>query len=143
MVRDCSRITRAGHPAGARHDGHQPGDRCRGTISSRDFRPGAGVPEDPVTGSAHCAWAPSGRPLGKADLVGYQVPRAGAWCAWAIRGDRVKLGGRAITMLRGRARRLTAQPTAPPPRAARLRGALVEGSPHRGAVLGGGLGDGA
>jgi len=70
---------------------------------SRFFAPAAGVDEDPVTGSAHCALAPywAGR-LGKAALTGYQASARGGtvWCA--LEGDRVVLGGRAVTVLRAK-----------------------------------------
>ena len=69
---------------------------------SRFFAPAAGVDEDPVTGSAHCALAPYwAAKLGKSELVGYQASARGGtvWCT--IAGDRVVLGGRAVTVLRG------------------------------------------
>jgi len=69
---------------------------------SRFFAPAAGVPEDPVTGSAHCALGPYWMArLGKADLVGRQVSRRGGVVRVGVRGDRVHLGGRAVTVLRG------------------------------------------
>ena len=69
---------------------------------SRFFGPGAGVPEDPVTGSAHCCLGPYwGGRLHKTDLVGHQVSARGGVVHVGVRGDRVRLGGRAITMLRG------------------------------------------
>jgi len=70
---------------------------------SRFFAPGAGIDEDPVTGSAHCALAPYwAAKLGKRALVGYQAsPRGGTvWCN--VEGDRVLLGGRAVTVLRAK-----------------------------------------
>jgi len=70
---------------------------------SRFFAPGAGVDEDPVTGSAHCALAPywAGK-LGKDALTGYQASARGGtvWCT--VKGDRVVLGGHAITVLRAK-----------------------------------------
>ena len=68
---------------------------------SRFFAPAIGINEDPVTGSAHCYLAPYwGRKLGKRDLIGHQVSaRSGVVrCHW--RGDRVLLGGRAVTVFR-------------------------------------------
>ena len=66
---------------------------------SRFFAPAAGVDEDPVTGSAHCALAPywAGK-LGKAALVGYQASARGGTVACTVMGDRVVLGGRAVTV---------------------------------------------
>jgi PhzF family phenazine biosynthesis protein len=69
---------------------------------SRFFAPRAGVPEDPVTGSAHCCLGPYwAERLKKRDLVGFQVSRRGGRITVGVRGDRVLLGGQAITMLRG------------------------------------------
>ena len=68
---------------------------------SRFFAPGAGVPEDPVTGSAHCALGPFwGERLGKASLVGYQASARGGVVRVTVQGDRVLLGGQAVTVLR-------------------------------------------
>jgi PhzF family phenazine biosynthesis protein len=69
---------------------------------SRFFAPAAGVPEDPVTGSAHCCLADWwGRRLGKAEMVGRQVSRRGGVVRVRVAGDRVLLGGRAVTVARG------------------------------------------
>jgi PhzF family phenazine biosynthesis protein len=69
---------------------------------SRFFAPAAGIPEDPVTGSAHCALAPYwGQRLGKADMLAYQASPRGGEVRVGMRGDRVRLGGRAVTVLRG------------------------------------------
>ena len=69
---------------------------------SRFFAPAVGVPEDPVTGSAHCALGPFWADrLGRIELVGYQASRRGGTVGVSIRGDRVRLSGRAITMIRG------------------------------------------
>ncbi|MHB0875655.1 MAG: PhzF family phenazine biosynthesis protein [Anaerolineae bacterium] len=69
---------------------------------SRFFAPGAGVPEDPVTGSAHCALGPFwGEKLGKRELLAYQASRRGGVVRVALAGDRVLLGGQAITVIRG------------------------------------------
>jgi PhzF family phenazine biosynthesis protein len=69
---------------------------------SRFFAPGAGIPEDPVTGSAHCGLGPfwSAR-LGKQELVGYQASARGGTVRVRLDGDRAHLGGQAITVLRG------------------------------------------
>lgn len=69
---------------------------------SRFFAPGAGVDEDPVTGSAHCALAPYwASRLGKTDMVGYQASVRGGTVRVRVVGDRVKLGGQAVTVLKG------------------------------------------
>jgi PhzF family phenazine biosynthesis protein len=69
---------------------------------SRFFAPAAGIPEDSVTGSAHCALGPFwGERLGVSDLVGYQASRRGGTVRARLAGDRVHLGGQAVTVLRG------------------------------------------
>jgi PhzF family phenazine biosynthesis protein len=69
---------------------------------SRFFAPRAGVPEDPVTGSAHCCLGPYwSERLKKRDLVGYQASARGGVVRVGVRGDRVLLGGQAVTVLRG------------------------------------------
>jgi PhzF family phenazine biosynthesis protein len=69
---------------------------------SRFFAPRSGVLEDPVTGSAHCALGPYwSSKLGKVDLLGYQASARGGQVRVGVRGDRVLLGGQAITMVRG------------------------------------------
>jgi PhzF family phenazine biosynthesis protein len=69
---------------------------------SRFFAPGSGVPEDPVTGSAHCALGPYWQSrLGKSDLVAYQASPRGGVVRVRVVGDRVKLGGKAVTVLKG------------------------------------------
>jgi predicted PhzF superfamily epimerase YddE/YHI9 len=69
---------------------------------SRFFAPGFGIPEDPVTGSAHCTLVPywSGR-LAKRELHARQLSARGGELFCADRGDRVHIGGRASTYLRG------------------------------------------
>jgi PhzF family phenazine biosynthesis protein len=69
---------------------------------SRFFAPAVGIDEDPVTGSAHCALGPfwAGR-LGRADLTAFQASRRGGVVRTRAAGDRVLLGGQAVTVLRG------------------------------------------
>ena len=77
-------------------------DRAGCDFVSRFFAPSVGIPEDPVTGSAHCALGPYwAERLGKATLVGYQVSRRGGEVRVALQGERVRLAGRAITVVRG------------------------------------------
>ena len=69
---------------------------------SRFFAPAVGVDEDPVTGSAHCCLADYwGTKLGKTELVGYQASARGGVVRVARAGDRVKLAGRALTVVEG------------------------------------------
>ena len=69
---------------------------------SRFFAPGSGVAEDPVTGSAHCALGPFWQSrLGKRELVAYQASPRGGVVRVRVDGERVKLGGKAVTILRG------------------------------------------
>ena len=69
---------------------------------SRFFAPRVGVNEDPVCGSAHCCLGPYwGERLGKTDLVAYQASPRGGVVRVGLRGDRVALGGKAVTVLRG------------------------------------------
>lgn len=69
---------------------------------SRFFAPRLGIDEDPVTGSAHCCLAPywSVR-LGKDTMTAFQASKRGGVVRVRLAGDRVKLGGRAVTVLRG------------------------------------------
>ncbi|HUF85168.1 MAG TPA: PhzF family phenazine biosynthesis protein, partial [Acidimicrobiia bacterium] len=64
--------------------------------------PRYGIDEDPVTGSAHCALGPywTAR-LGRNDLVGYQASARGGVVGVRVGGDRVRLAGRAATVIRG------------------------------------------
>ena len=69
---------------------------------SRFFGPAVGVDEDPVTGSAHCALAPYwGERLGKQAMVGYQASARGGVVKVTLRGERVLIGGQAVTVMRG------------------------------------------
>ncbi len=69
---------------------------------SRFFAPSVGIAEDPVTGSAHFALGPYwAKALGKTELTGYQASRRGGLVRVGLRGDRVRLAGQAVTVLRG------------------------------------------
>ena len=69
---------------------------------SRFFAPAVGVDEDPVTGSAHCCLGPFwAARLGKSELVGHQVSARRGVVNVRVAGERVFLGGRAVTVLRG------------------------------------------
>jgi PhzF family phenazine biosynthesis protein len=69
---------------------------------SRFFAPEVGVPEDPVTGSAHCTLIPYwAEKLGKNELHARQVSQRGGELFCELRGDRVKIGGDAVLYLKG------------------------------------------
>jgi PhzF family phenazine biosynthesis protein len=69
---------------------------------SRFFAPAFGVNEDPVTGSAHCSLAPYwAQQLGKSAMVAFQASSRGGIVHVRINGNRVVLGGQAITVLKG------------------------------------------
>lgn len=71
-------------------------------VVSRCFYPGAGVSEDPVTGSAHCALATHWcAKLGRDSWTGYQASRRGGRIGVTLNGVRVALTGRAVTNWRG------------------------------------------
>ncbi|HET6778709.1 MAG TPA: PhzF family phenazine biosynthesis protein [Gemmatimonadales bacterium] len=79
-----------------------PSADTRYDFVSRFFAPGLGIPEDPVTGSAHCGLGPYwGSRLGKAELIGYQASPRGGTVLVRVDGNRVHLGGQAVTVLRG------------------------------------------
>lgn len=77
-------------------------DRPDLDIVSRFFAPGAGIDEDPVTGSAHCALTPHWvSKLGKNTLRAYQASKRGGTLQCTLVGERVKLAGNAVTVFRG------------------------------------------
>lgn len=78
-----------------------PGDGPYDFVS-RYFAPAKGIPEDPVTGAAHCMLAPYwAERLGKAALDGYQASRRGGRVRCRLRGDRVELEGSCRFYLEG------------------------------------------
>ncbi len=69
---------------------------------SRFFAPQVGVNEDPVTGSAHCCLAPYwSQRLGKNEMLAYQASARGGVVRVRVDGERVQLGGQAVTVMRG------------------------------------------
>lgn len=69
---------------------------------SRFFAPRVGIDEDPVCGSAHCCLGPYwGEKLRKSEMVAYQASARGGVIRVGLRGDRVRLGGQAVTVLKG------------------------------------------
>lgn len=71
-------------------------------LVSRFFAPAIGIPEDPVTGSTHCALVPYwAERLGTPTLRARQLSRRGGELTCRLEGERVVLVGRAVTFLRG------------------------------------------
>ena len=69
---------------------------------SRFFAPGAGIPEDPVTGSSHCTLIPFwSERLNKREMVAMQLSRRGGRLFCEDCGDRVKISGNAVLYLQG------------------------------------------
>ena len=73
---------------------------------SRFFAPGSGIPEDPTTGSVHCALAPLfAEKLGRKTLAFHQAyPGRGGDLECEVRGERVLLRGQAVTVIESRLR---------------------------------------
>ena len=70
---------------------------------SRFFAPRVGIDEDPVTGSAHCCLGPYwAEKLGKPTLTAYQASFRGGLVRVRLNGERVILGGQAVTVLRAK-----------------------------------------
>jgi PhzF family phenazine biosynthesis protein len=70
---------------------------------SRFFAPAVGVDEDPVTGSAHCCLGPFWhKRTGKSLFRARQVSARGGELTVRLHGGRVLLGGKAVTVIRGR-----------------------------------------
>jgi PhzF family phenazine biosynthesis protein len=77
-----------------------PGDAC--DFVSRFFAPKMGVPEDPVTGSAHCTLIPYwGERLGKTEMLARQISKRGGTIQCGYDGERVRIGGAAVTYMVG------------------------------------------
>jgi PhzF family phenazine biosynthesis protein len=77
-------------------------DEARYDVRSRLDAPAAGIEEDPPTGSAHCCLGPFWQAhLGRSSLTGYQASRRGGIVGMKMQGDRVRLSGHAVTVLRG------------------------------------------
>ena len=80
-----------------------PGGACGADVVSRAFAPGAGIDEDPVTGSAHAViasyWAAR---LGRDRFTAYQASARGGRIDCRLDGDRVELTGGCVTVIEGR-----------------------------------------
>lgn len=80
-----------------------PGDGAHDMVS-RYFAPAKGIPEDPVTGAAHCMLAPYwAERLGKSDLLARQASPRGGDLTCRLRGDRVILEGACVFYMEGEA----------------------------------------
>ena len=79
-----------------------PSDDREFDFVTRFFAPSVGIDEDPVCGSAHCCLTPywAGR-LGKRTLMAHQVSAREGVLRLRAEGERVVLGGKAVTVLRG------------------------------------------
>ena len=74
----------------------------RSDFVSRYFAPREGIPEDPVTGSAHCVLTPYwAGVLGKKTLHALQISRRGGELFCEDCGDRVRIAGKAVLYLEG------------------------------------------
>ena len=77
-----------------------PGDEV--DFVSRFFAPRYGILEDPVTGSAHCELIPYwAERLGRTKMLARQISKRGGTIYCEYMGERVKIGGRALTFMRG------------------------------------------
>jgi len=71
---------------------------------SRYFAPAKGIPEDPVTGAAHCMLAPYwAKRLGRTEFRAFQASRRGGVIICRLAGDRVELEGSCVFYMRGEA----------------------------------------
>ncbi len=79
-----------------------PSDQDGVDFISRFFAPGAGIDEDPVTGSAHCVLGPYwAERLGKNPLIGFQASKRGGTVRVRVLGERTVLGGQAVLVWKG------------------------------------------
>ncbi|PZU57382.1 MAG: PhzF family phenazine biosynthesis protein [Sphingobium sp.] len=82
------------------HIATAPGETAQ--VVSRVFVPGAGIDEDPVTGSAHSIIVPFwAERLGRDSFTAYQASARGGHLHCTLAGDRVILGGRCRTVIEG------------------------------------------
>ncbi|WP_445679823.1 PhzF family phenazine biosynthesis protein [Radicibacter daui] len=101
FVPDLMSISRLG-PVGLVVTGKEaPG--LKADFVSRYFAPGAGIPEDPVTGSIHSTLVPYwAEQLGKNRMTAFQASSRGGWLECELAGDRVFLTGNAVTFMEAR-----------------------------------------
>lgn len=104
-LRPDFRLIEQVHPHGVAVTGPgsaRTGDGTEADFVSRYFVPGYGIPEDPVTGSIHCALAPYwAERLGRTRLSAHQVSERGGRLDIEVAGDRVHLEGTAVTYMTG------------------------------------------
>ena len=75
-------------------------DNAPADFVSRCFAPGAGIPEDPVTGSIHATLVPYwAAKLGRDRLMGFQASARGGWLDCELAEERVLLSGNAVTFM--------------------------------------------
>ncbi|MCK7479379.1 MAG: PhzF family phenazine biosynthesis protein [Candidatus Moduliflexus flocculans] len=104
--RRCARSSPTSPPSGRsrRAASSSPAGRPRRAIDfvSRFFAPAVGVDEDPVTGSSHTVLVPYwAKKLGKSEFTAYQASARGGVLRLRLAGDRVKIAGRAVTVIKG------------------------------------------
>lgn len=98
FVPDLVAITSLG-PVGLVVTG-QESTNGRADFVSRYFAPGAGIPEDPVTGSTHATLVPYwAERLGRRRLIAFQASPRGGWLGCRLVEDRVVLSGNAVTFM--------------------------------------------
>jgi PhzF family phenazine biosynthesis protein len=80
-----------------------PGDQAGIDFISRFFAPALGIPEDPVTGSAHCSLAPYwSEMLNKRELQAFQASARGGEIGLYFNDNRVTIMGQAVTTMGGK-----------------------------------------
>lgn len=95
---DLAAIARLG-PVGLVVTGRE-NDGERADFVSRYFAPGAGIPEDPVTGSIHATLVPYwAERLGKDRMIAFQASARGGWLDCTLTAERVHLLGEAVTFM--------------------------------------------
>jgi PhzF family phenazine biosynthesis protein len=100
LAPDMAAVARLGRPGVI---ATAPGDQGYDFVS-RYFAPAKGIPEDPVTGAAHCMLAPYwAERLGKAAFRAFQASRRGGEVTCRLVGDRVELEGSCVFYLEGMA----------------------------------------
>jgi predicted PhzF superfamily epimerase YddE/YHI9 len=98
FVPDLTAIARLG-PVGLVVTGREA-DEANADFVSRYFAPGAGIPEDPVTGSIHATLVPYwAKKLGRRRLLAYQASPRGGWLNCELTEERVFLEGNAVTFM--------------------------------------------
>tara|TARA_B100000676_G_scaffold260692_2_gene270545 strand:- start:5776 stop:6579 length:804 start_codon:yes stop_codon:yes gene_type:complete len=79
-----------------------PRESGQGDAASRYFAPAHGIPEDPVTGSAHCMIVPYwAQRLGQNRIHAFQISQRGGELFCELQGERVEIAGRAVKYLEG------------------------------------------